>query len=92
MKVIFLPSAANDLLWFRSYYTTVFPEGERKAMRQVEKLFQLLEANPYMGQPGKVEGTRRKPVPRTPFVLLYRVTDTQIEVLRLRDSRQGYDD
>ena len=92
MKIIFLPSAANHLLWFRNYYTAVFPEGAAKAMQQIERLMELLEVNPYLGQPGKVEGTRRKPIPRTPFVLLYRVTQTQIEVLRLRDSRQGHDD
>ena len=61
-------------------------------MGQIEKRFHLLEANPFLGQPGKVEGTRRMSIPKTPFVLLYRVTETQIEVLRLRDSRRGQDD
>jgi hypothetical protein len=30
-------------------------------------------------------------IPRTPFLLIYRVTPAQIEVLRLWDMRQGAD-
>lgn len=92
MKVTFLPSAAKDLMWFRGYYTAVFPEGEAKAQQQLINLCQLLEANPYMGQTGKVEGTRRMNIPKTPFTLIYQVTKEDIEVLRLRDQRQGKSD
>ena len=92
MRVIFLPSAARDLMWFRSYYSTVFPEGETKAKQQLSKICQLLEANPYLGQAGAIEGTRKLNIPRTPFALIYRVASIDIEVLRLRDQRQGGSD
>ena len=92
MKLTFLPSALNDLLWFRSYYSVVFPEGELKAKQQLAKIGQLLEANPYLGQVGLKEGTRRMVIPKTPFTLIYRVTAEEIEVLRLRDQRQSAND
>jgi hypothetical protein len=27
MKIVYLPSARDDLVWMRSYYKRVFPEG-----------------------------------------------------------------
>ncbi len=90
MRLVYLESSIPDVIWFRQYYSSVFPEGRENADQSVLNLQALLKANPYMGQ--AVEGmaaTRRVPVSRTPFVLIYRVKPDQIEVLRLRDSRRG---
>ena len=92
MTLVFLPTTAQDLAWFRHYYTRVFSEGEAKAVQQLERLCQLIEANPWLGQPGDVPGTREMHIPRTPFTLIYRVAETRIEVLRLWDERQGGSD
>ncbi len=89
MKVLLLRSAVEDLKWLRAYYTTIFPEGEQKAMAQLNKTTKLLEANPYLGQPGAIEGSRELHIPRTPFTLIYRVTSQNIEVARVWDERQS---
>lgn len=89
MRVVFLSSTAEDLLWFRNYYTTVFPQGDSRAQGQIRNICQLLASNPHMGQLGEVSGTREMHIPKTPFTLIYRVTAQHIEVLRLWDQRQG---
>lgn len=90
MQLVFLPSAAQDIAWFRHYYTAVFPAGQGAAAGQLRALQTLLVANPYIGQPVEDRpGVREFPVKRTPFVLIYRVTDVQIEVLRLWDTRRA---
>lgn len=92
MKVVFLESTTRDIQWFRYYYQSVFPEGNAKARTQLRAIQALLAANPYAGHPSETRKTVRElSIPRTPFTLIYRVTETQIEILRLWDNRQGAD-
>jgi toxin ParE1/3/4 len=42
----------------------------------------LLSENPQLGHPGRVPGTRELVIPKTPFVIPYRVRDDVLEVLR----------
>ncbi|NKB28523.1 MAG: hypothetical protein GKR99_13610 [Rhodobacteraceae bacterium] len=90
MTIIFLPSAARDLAWFRQYYSAVFPQGDQSSRARYAAVLKLLAANPYIGHPtpGR-ENVRELHISRTPFTLIYRVTETRIEVLRLWDTRQG---
>jgi len=89
MKIVFLESAAQDIQWFRYYYRSVFPEGSAKARDKVKAIQTTLAANPYVGHPSDTRKTVRElPIPRTPFMVVYRVMPTQIEVLRLWDTRQ----
>ena len=90
MRIVFLPSAAQDLAWFRYYYLSVFPEGSQNAGKHFKAIKQLLAANPYIGSPSEGhDSIRELPIARTPFTLIYRVSETQIEILRLWDNRQG---
>ncbi|WP_425293535.1 type II toxin-antitoxin system RelE/ParE family toxin [Mesorhizobium prunaredense] len=41
----------------------------------------LLSANPFIGRVGEISGTRELVISGTPYVVAYRVKDTQIEVL-----------
>ena len=43
--------------------------------------------NPYVGRPTHRDGVRRLTVARTPFVIVYRIADEQIEVVRIIDGR-----
>ncbi|MET4102378.1 plasmid stabilization system protein ParE [Roseovarius sp. MBR-78] len=90
MRIVFTRQSARDLQWFRHYYRSVFPEGGAKARAHVNATVRTLSANPYCGQPNEaIVEVRELSIPRTPFLLIYRVTPEQIEVLRLWDTRQG---
>lgn len=90
MKIVFLQDAAQDIRWFRYYYQSVFPEGSAKARAQLRAVQVTLAANPYAGHPSEVRvDVRELSIPRTPFTIIYRVVPTQIEILRLWDTRQG---
>jgi addiction module RelE/StbE family toxin len=57
------------------------------------KTERLLSANPFIGRVGEIRGTRELVVPGTPYVVAYRVTDTQVEVLFVQHgARQWPDD
>lgn len=90
MKIVFLEDAARDIQWFRFYYRSVFPEGSSKARANLKAIQITLAANPYAGHPSDIrDDVRELSIPRTPFSLIYRVMPTQIEILRLWDTRQG---
>lgn len=90
MKIVFLEDTVLDVQWFRYYYRSVFPDGSDKARARLKAIQITLAANPYAGHPSDTrENVRELSVPRTPFTLIYRVMPTQIEILRLWDTRQG---
>lgn len=88
MKLLFLPSTRSDLLWMRTYYTDIFPDGARRAADQYGRACSILRDNPQVGRPvEEMEGVREFLIPRTPFSFIYRVVDDRIEVLRVWDQR-----
>ena len=42
-----------------------------------------LVMHPEIGRPGRVPGTRELVVPRTPFIIPYRVKDNAVQILRV---------
>ncbi len=88
-RIIILESAYKDLAWFRRYYRFVFPEGKLNASAYFQKIVHLVAENPFAGQAIENLDLRRFPIPRTPFVLLYRIaTDDDLELVRVLDGRQ----
>ena len=89
MKVAYLRSALPDLNWFRAYYEAIFPEGARHALLQRRAIERLLRENPFAGRVVQEDtDTRAFPISRTPFIMVYRVKDDRIEVLRIWDGRR----
>lgn len=60
-------------------------QGDRIA----EQVNMLLE-HPQMGRPGRKKGTRELVISRAPFVVVYRVSGTRIEVVRLLHGSQQW--
>jgi len=88
MRILYLASARDDLLWLRRYYTEVFPDGAARALHHLLAAEHLLRANPYIGKRAEVEGVRELRIARTPFSLIYRVREDRIEILRVWDGRK----
>lgn len=89
--LLFLPASKKDLRWFHQYYTRVFPEGKRNADVQFRALRKNLRENPEIGHTSEiVEGALEFILTRTPFTVLYRVTETEVQVLRVYDQRNEF--
>jgi plasmid stabilization system protein ParE len=50
----------------------------------------LLQAQPAMGRPGRVLGTRELVVPDTPYVIPYRVRRERLELIAVFHGRQQW--
>jgi plasmid stabilization system protein ParE len=88
MRIVYLKSAAADLLWLNHYYGSVFPEGKIRAKEQFRKVRAAIASNPCIGVEIDLgESVREFHVPKTPFSYLYRIKKDRIEIMRIFDNR-----
>ena len=93
MRIVYLRSAAGDLLWLRSYYERVFPEGAAKAREGVRRMEDLVAGNPFVGTVTHRAEVRRLRIARTPFfVLLPPHAQAHRDPARHRQSQPGQHD
>lgn len=87
MRLVYLRTALHDLVWMRTYYERVFPEGAAGARKAVLRMETLVMDNPFIGRATHRPEVKKLPITRTPFFVLYRPTATRIEILRVIDGR-----
>jgi plasmid stabilization system protein ParE len=59
------------------------PAAARLVARRILEAVALLAAQPAIGRPGRVSGTRELLVPKTRYLIPYRVRRGAIEILRV---------
>lgn len=88
MKIFYLESARDDLVWMRHYYEAVLPEGRENAQKQFHAVESTLRANPFIGHTTHRKNVRELSIAKTPFSFIYRTFPERIEVLRIWDERR----
>ena len=82
MTLVWSPESIHDLISLRAHIA----EHDPAAAKRVEH---LLSENPQLGNPGRVPGTRELVIPKTPYIVPYRIRATTIEIARVyRSSRR----
>ena len=91
MIPIWSPEAIEDLAALRAYIEQDDKAAAlRVALHIVRTVETLLPNNPEMGRPGRVPGTRELVIPKTPFIVPYRVIGDTIQILRLFHGRRRW--
>ena len=84
MNPVWSPEAIGDLAALRAYIEQSDPAAaQRIALHIIRNVETLLPNNPEMGRPGRVPGTRELVIPRTPFIVPYRMVGNTIQILRI---------
>jgi toxin ParE1/3/4 len=84
MIPVWSPEAIGDLAALRAYIEQDDPAAARRvALQIIRNVETLLPNNPEMGRPGRVPGTRELVIPRTPFIVPYRLVGNTIQILRI---------
>ena len=94
MRLKWLPAALRNLDSEASYIAADEPAAARLVVKRVLTAVGLLAEQPGLGRPGRVPGTRELLVPKTRYIVPYRVRGDTAEVLRVfhtsrRPHRQG---
>ena len=93
MNLVWSPEALQDLIEAHAYISR---ESPRAATEVVKRIVSLLAAQllvtPEIGRPGRLPDTRELVIPRTPFVVPYRIGSDHIEILRVYHTSRSWPD
>ncbi len=93
MTLLWSPESIHDLLALRAHIAEHDPAAaKRVALRILYCVESLLSENPKLGAPGRVPGTRELVIPKTPYIVPYRVHGSKIEIARVYHSSRRWPD
>ncbi len=89
------------LVWTRRYLRELDAIGDyiaernpRAAVKVVGVIHQttarLLSENPHLGRGGEIEGTRELVIPGLPYIVAYRVTEKQVDILFVQHAAREW--
>lgn len=89
MELIWADSAEADLFSIADHYAHENPDLPDKILSRIAKAALILIDQPRLGTPIDI-GLRKWRARRTPFILLYRVSETQVEIARVVHAAQDW--
>ena len=93
MTLLWSPESIHDLLALRAHIAEHDPAAaKRVALHILYCVEYLLVENPKLGAPGRVPGTRELVIPKTPYIVPYRVRHSTIEIARVYHASRRWPD
>lgn len=83
MRLDWTGPAESDLLDILDHIAEDDPGAALATIDRIEGAALRLAEFPRSGREGSVTGTRELPIPGLPFVLIYRIQDSAVEILRV---------
>ena len=83
MRVRWLRNALRNLDEEAAHIATDDPVSARLVVQRILEAVATLADQPALGRPGRVPGTRELVVPKTRYLVPYRVRGDAIEILRV---------
>ena len=91
MNVAWSREAIDDFARLRSYISeNDASAAQRVALYILHQVELVLTDNPEIGRIGRVAGTRELFIPKTPFIVPYRVNGHTLEILRIYHIAQRW--
>ncbi len=92
MRIIWSPTALDDLKHVRSYIARRNPAAAADVAKAILEAVQNLTRYPSMGRPGRLPGTRELVISGTPFIVPYTVREQTIEIIAVLHGAQMWPD
>lgn len=83
MKLRYTRQALADLAEARTYIAARNTEAAAAMALRIRDAIEGLRLFPDRGRQGRIGGTRELIIPTTPFVVAYRVSEGQVEILAI---------
>jgi len=90
LKLRWTRPALADLVEAQNYIARDNPAAAEAVAQRVWDAAKRLCDNPEIGRQGHVQGTREWPVNQTPYLIVYRVKDDAVEILRVWHGRRNW--
>jgi toxin ParE1/3/4 len=93
MTLIWSPESIHDLIALRAHIAEHDPAAaKRVALHILYCVEYLLSENPKLGAPDREPGTRELVIPKTPYIVPYRVRGSKIEITRVYHASRRWPD
>ncbi|MGK7880208.1 MAG: type II toxin-antitoxin system RelE/ParE family toxin [Crocosphaera sp.] len=83
MRIVWLSLAVKDLREIRAYIAPESPLAATKIANKIQKAVTSLGEMPKLGRVGRVFGTRELVISQTSYIVVYRVSQNRVEILRI---------
>lgn len=83
MKIRYTRAALEDLFNIHAYIAEDNPTAADRVMSELRDTIKLLSSFPELGRRGTISDTREFVVSRLPYVIVYQISDTEIQILNL---------
>lgn len=83
MRIRWEAEALADLVSLRNYIAEDNPSAAGKVAQRILKYVNLLLDQPLLGGPGRIHNTREMVVSKTPYTIVYHVSESTITILRV---------
>ena len=90
MKLLWSNRALADLERIRHYIMLNNPKAAEPTADRIEAATTRLRQFPSSGRPSDIASTREIVVPGVPYLVVYRVSDKSVEILRVFHTSQDW--
>ena len=90
MKIVWSRRAIRNLVSLRAYIARESDENAAVVAGRILGAIELLQIHPDLGRSGRVLGTRELVVPKTPYIIPYRVRHGRLELIAVFHGRQKW--
>ncbi|MEG4227912.1 type II toxin-antitoxin system RelE/ParE family toxin [Microcoleus sp. N9_B2] len=90
MKIKWLRQALRNLEQAHAYIVKDDPEAARQLILRIQSAVGQLAEFPFMGRVGRVEATRELVISNTSYLIIYRVKEENVEIIRILHSSRKY--
>lgn len=90
LPILWLPSARDDLRQIVAYIAKENPPAARRLKIRIETSVLPLTEHPYLYPPSERVPSLREIVTHPNYIILYRVTASNIEIVNVVHSRRQY--
>lgn len=90
MRIVFSERARMDMREQTDFIASDKPNAALDVCERIESAIRRLADFPRLGCAGSREGTFEIGVPKTPFVVIYRLSKDSVVILRIRHSARNW--
>jgi addiction module RelE/StbE family toxin len=92
MKVRWTRLALEDLRHLHEYIAEDNPSAASRMVSRIQDAAERLKKHPQMGRPGRVQGTRELVIAGSPYIVVYILGDSEIQIVAVIHSAMRWPD
>jgi addiction module RelE/StbE family toxin len=92
VKVVWTPAAVRDVEAISEFIAQDNPVAAMLILHRIRERARALADNPLVGRSGRVRGTRELVVSGTSYIIVYRIQEERVDLLKVLHGAQRWPD